>query len=155
MSTFRVVALPTSVAQSVRETQKSPGYGFPAHRQLAAGRAPCRHCLKLIREQEEKLLLFTYDPFHEHGVPPLPGPVYLHAEDCPRHVESNAFPENYRGRKLTLTAYGAERALLEEIRVANGEEESKAEVLFSNPAVQYVHVRSTEAGCFLFRLERG
>ena len=154
MTSFRVVALPTHVAQSVRETQKSPEYGFPAHRQLAAGRAPCRHCLQLILEQKEELLLFTYDPFHELGVPPLPGPVYLHADECPRHAESDPFPDHYRGKKLTLSAYGAERALFDEIRVANGEEERKVEELFSNPAVHYVHVRSTEAGCYLFRLER-
>jgi hypothetical protein len=29
-----------------------------------------------------------------------------------------------------------------------------AEELFANPAVKYIHVRSTEAGCYLFRLER-
>jgi hypothetical protein len=155
MISYRVVAIPSEVADQVRTTAKSPNYGFPAHREVAAGRAPCRHCLKLIRKDEEELLLFTYDPFRELGEPPLPGPVYIHATECPRHPESDVIPEDYRGRLLTLEGYGENRALLREIRVSEGAEERAAEQLFSEEKIRYVNVRSTEAGCFLFRLERG
>lgn len=154
MSSYRVVAIPSEVAEQVRSTGKSPNYGFPAHREIAAGRAPCRHCLKLIRNNEEELLLFTYDPFRELGEPPLPGPVYIHATACPRHPESNVIPEDYRGRLLTLEGYGENRALVKEIRVSEGAEERAAEQLFAEEKIRYVNVRSTEAGCFLFRLER-
>ncbi|MGB7847948.1 MAG: DUF1203 domain-containing protein [Candidatus Acidiferrum sp.] len=154
MSSFQVVAIPTEVAESVRATGKAPVYGFPAHKETAAGRAPCRHCLQLIRVQEEELLLFTYDPFRELGEPPLPGPVYVHAEKCDRKTDQRDFPEEYRGRLLTLEAYGDDRMLLKERRLAGGAEEEEAEKLFGDPAVKYIHVRSTEAGCYLFRLER-
>jgi len=153
MNSFQVVAMPTEVANAVRATQKAPGYGFPAHREVAAGRAPCRHCLQLIRPHEEELLLFTYDPFREVGEPPLPGPVYIHAERCERTVGESSFPEQYRGRPLTLAAYGDQRTLLEERRIT-GDEQKQAEGLFQNPEVKYIHVRSTEAGCYLFRLDR-
>ena len=56
---------------------------------------------------------------------------------------------------LTLFAYGGERKLISEIRVADGEEEKVSSEMFANSEVKYVHVRSTEAGCYLFRLERG
>jgi hypothetical protein len=154
MSLFRVVAIPSEIAEQVRTTGKSPKYGFPAHREIAAGRAPCRHCLQLIQPGQEELLLFTYDPFCEVGQPPLPGPVYIHAEPCPRHPNSNAVPEAYRGRLLTLEGFGSERVLLKEIRVSGGREQKAAEDLFDDPEVHYVNVRSSEAGCFLFRLER-
>jgi hypothetical protein len=154
MSLYRVVAIPSEVAEQVRNTGKSPNYGFPAHREVAAGRAPCRHCLQLIRKNEEELLLFTYDPFRELGEPPLPGPVYIHAAECARHPESDAIPEEYRGRLLTLEGYGENRALVREIRVSEGAEEQAAEQMFNEPKIRYVNVRSTEAGCFLFRLER-
>ena len=154
MNSFEVVAIPTEVAESVRATGKAPGYGFPAHREMAAGRAPCRHCLRLIRVKEEELLLFTYDPFHELGEAPLPGPIYIHAEKCDRKTEQRSFPEEYRGRLLTLAAYGDERRLLKERRLSGGGEEEEAESLFADPAVRYIHVRSTDAGCYLFRLER-
>jgi hypothetical protein len=154
MSSFEVVAIPTKVAAAVRATGKAPDYGFPAHKETAAGRAPCRHCLRLIRVGDEELLLFTYDPFRELGEPPLPGPVYIHVEDCQRRLEQYSFPEEYRGRLLTLAAYGKDRKLLQETRLHAGGEDEEAETLFADPAVRYVHVRSTEAGCYLFRLDR-
>jgi hypothetical protein len=154
VSSFQVAAIPTEVAESVRATGKAPVYGFPAHRETATGRAPCRHCLRLIRPHEEELLLFTYDPFRELGEPPLPGPVYIHAEQCQRTEAQPSFPEEYKGRLLTLAAYGEDRRLLAEKRLTGGGETEEVESLFADPAVKYIHVRSTEAGCYLFRLDR-
>jgi Protein of unknown function (DUF1203) len=154
MSSFQVVAIPTEIVESVRTTGKAPVYGFPAHRETAAGRAPCRHCLQLIGLHEEELLLFTYDPFRELGEPPLPGPVYIHAQNCERRTKEHSFPEEYRGRLLTLAAYGDNRTLLAEKRLSGGGEDDEAEKIFADPAVKYIHVRSTEAGCYLFRLDR-
>ncbi|HLZ12585.1 MAG TPA: DUF1203 domain-containing protein [Candidatus Acidoferrum sp.] len=162
MNAFRAVAIPTEVADSVRATMKSPTYGFPAHREVAAGRAPCRHCLELVRLNEEELILFTMDAFHAlpngESVPASPGPVYIHAETCARYGSretQNGIPATYRGRLLTLEAFGADRKLLAEVRASNSQEEQIAQELFANAEVKYIHVRSTEAGCFLFRLERG
>ena len=154
MNRFTVEAMPTEVAEYVRANRKSPVYGFPAHKEVATGRAPCRHCLELIRTQEEELLLFTYDPFQESKTRPLPGPVYLHAEACARYSVEKTFPDVYKGRQLTFSAYGAERNLVKEMLLTDGDEEAAANQLFTIPAVEYVHVRSTEAGCYLFRLKR-
>jgi hypothetical protein len=63
MNSFQIASLPTEIADAVRVTGKAPQYGFPAHKEVASGRAPCRHCLRLIRANEEQLFLFTYDPF--------------------------------------------------------------------------------------------
>ncbi len=153
MNSFHAVAIPTEVAESVRATMKSPKYGFPAHKEVAAGRAPCRHCLELVKLHEEEAILFTMDAFHGQNVPPSPGPVYIHAEECARYVGGTGIPETYRGRLLTLEAFGTDRKLLVEVRT-NGEEEAAAKNLLANSDVKYVNVRSTEAGCYLFRLER-
>lgn len=154
MNSFHAIAIPTEVADSVRATMKSPKYGFPAHREVAAGRAPCRHCLEIIKLHDEELLLFTMDAFYGMEVPPSPGPVYIHAERCVRFEGNGGIPGPYRGRLLTLEAFGADRKLIAEVRAANSQEEAIAEKLFANPEVEYVQVRSTEAGCYLFRLKR-
>jgi len=154
VSSFHAVAIPTEVADSVRATMKSPKYGFPAHREVAAGRAPCRHCLQLVKVNQEEAILFTVDAFHGQNVPPSPGPVYIHAKMCARYEGNGEIPETYRGRLLTLEAFGADRKLVTEIRTTNGEEDSAARMLLAKPEVEYIHVRSTEAGCYLFRLER-
>src|SRR5256885_10345720 len=116
MSSFRAVAIPTEVADSVRSTMKSPKYGFPAHREVAAGRAPCRHCLQLVRLNHEELILFTMDAFYGlpngEAVPPSPGPVYIHAESCGRYDGDRGIPATYRGRLLTPGAIGAGSKLL-------------------------------------------
>lgn len=154
MNSFHAVAIPSDVADNVRSTMKSPKYGFPAHKEIAAGRAPCRHCLELVKLNQEEVILFTMDAFHGLNVPPSPGPVYIHAKECARYAGEEGIPETYRGRLLTLEAFGADRELLAEIRATNGEEESAARMLLEKPEVQYINVRSTEAGCYLFRLER-
>ena len=154
MSSFKAVAIPTEMAAGVRSTMKSPKYGFPAHREVAAGRAPCRHCLELVKLGREEAILFTMDAFHGLDVPPSPGPVYIHAEKCARYDGAGAIPETYRGRLLTLEAFGADRKLLAEVRATDSQEEKVANELLQNAKVEYINVRSTEAGCFLFRLER-
>ena len=154
MQKLKIVSMPTAVAEMVRASMKAPLYGFPAHREIAAGRAPCRHCLKLIRPQEEELILFTYDAFHEQGVWPSPGPVYIHRETCASFAGNGQIPQEYRGQPLTLEAFGENRERLGEKLVKETDGDQALQEIFANAEVQYVHVRSTTAGCYLFRVER-
>ena len=155
MSKLKIVAMDSEVAGQARKTMKAPGYGFPAHRETAAGRAPCRHCLKLIRAREEELILFTYDAFYGKSVPPMPGPVYVHAEACETFAGNGEIPKEYLGQPLTFEAFGAERERLAENRVMGSGENAILQKLFERQDTEYVHVRSTSAGCYLFRVERG
>src|SRR5579863_3533703 len=117
MQNLKIVPIPTAVAENVRATMKAPMYGFPAHREHpTGGRAPCRHCLKLIRPHVEELILFTHDAFHGQGVAPLPGPMYIHAEVCPAFAGNGYLPEEYAGQPLTFEAFGENRARLGEKR---------------------------------------
>src|SRR5215813_1428133 len=127
MQKLKIVAMPSAVADAVRSSMKSPLYGFPAHREKAAGRAPCRHCLELIRPQDEELILFTYDAFHGQGVWPSPGPVYIHAEACPEFRGNGLLPSPYRGQPLTLEAFGGNRERLGERRLAETDGEGAFE----------------------------
>lgn len=153
MQTLKLVAMATATAETVRSTMKAPGYGFPAHRETAAGRAPCRHCLKLIQPNREELILFTYDAFYGQGVPPSPGPVYIHAEACAPFPGGGQIPAEYRGQPLTFEAFGEGRERLGE-RLPGEDGDRALEEIFADRRVRYVHVRSTTAGCYLFRVER-
>jgi hypothetical protein len=42
MTGFRVIALPTQVAEQVRASLRAPGYGHPAHVEIASSYGPCR-----------------------------------------------------------------------------------------------------------------
>ena len=154
MTELKIVAMATETAQQVRTTLLAPMYGFPAHRQVAAGRAPCRHCLHLIQPQTEELILFTYDAFSGQGVAPSPGPVYVHAEQCEAFRGSGKIPSAYLGQPLTFEAFGAGRKRLAEKTVAGCGEDQALQTIFADAEVKFVHVRSTSAGCYLFRVER-
>lgn len=150
---LKITTMAPEWAEQVRRTMKAPGYGFPAHREVAAGRAPCRSCLKLIVPGKEELILFEYDAFTGLSVPPMPGPVYIHAEACETYVGDGTVPAEYQGQPLTFEAFGANRKRMAEERVA-GDEDNVLQLLFEEAETEYVHVRSTSAGCYLFRVER-
>jgi Protein of unknown function (DUF1203) len=154
MNAIRIMAIPTEVANSVRETMRSSFHEFPAHAEVATDDAPCRHCLRTFIAGMDRRILFTYDRFTGVESLPQPGPIYVHAEACERYAEQNGFPEGLRGSPRTLEAYGRGRHLLAQEHVSNGNFEPVIEKLFASPEVDYLQVNSTTAGCFTFRIER-
>jgi hypothetical protein len=154
MTAIRIVAIPTEVANSVRETMQAPVYGFPAHAELATDAAPCRHCLRTIVAGMDRRILFTYDRFAGIESLPQPGPVYIHADDCQRYSDDAGFPEELRGSPRTLEAYARGRRLVAQEYVADGKFEPVIEQLLERQEVDYIQVNSTTAGCYTFRIER-
>lgn len=151
---YRTIAIPTSVANAVRATRVSPGYGHPAYADIAAGYGPCRHCLRMFRVGEERRILFTYDPFEDLDEAPLPGPVFVHESPCDRYPPDAGVPEELKAHPLTLDAYGQHRSLVMEVRVEGPDIDQHIERLFGHREVEYIHVRDTSAGCYDFRVER-
>jgi hypothetical protein len=154
MRNYRVIAIPESVANGVRHTGKSPGYGHPVHSEVATGYGPCRSCLRTFQIGSDKRLLFTYDPFRDNEPTPLPGPVYVHESPCERYDEDAGFPRDLVRHKLTLNAYARGRKLLTVRYIADGEAEAAVDALLAQVDVDYIHVRDTDAGCYDFRIER-
>jgi hypothetical protein len=151
---FRVLPIDSKLAEAVRNTLKSPQYGHPAHVELAAGYGPCRACLKQFRTGEEERILFTYNPFQGLDEYPSPGSVFIHAESCSSYDEPQVFPEELRPLPLTLEAYGENRWIVARERPSAHEIESSVERLLQTSGVHYIHIRNTEAGCFIARIER-
>ena len=154
MLPIRIVAIPTEVAKVVRSTMRAPVCGFPAHVEVAADNAPCRHCLRTFTAGQERRILFTYDRFTGLEPLPQPGPIYIHSDNCPRYPEDGGFPEELRGSPRTLEAYARGRRLLAQEYVSDGKFEPVIEDLFTRADVDYLQVNSTTAGCFTFRIER-
>jgi hypothetical protein len=154
MQSVRIVAIPTEVAREVRLTMRAPVYGFPAHKELATDAAPCRHCLRTFTVGQDYRILFTYNRFSGADSLPQPGPVYIHADPCPRYNEDGGFPEELRGSPRTIEAYGAGRQLLGQAHVSDGKPDDAIRGFLARPDVNYLQVHSTTAGCFTFRIER-
>lgn len=152
MIPIRVIAIPTEIAQAVRTSNRDPRYGFPSYRVTLQNSAPCRHCLQRI-EAGEEAILFTYDAFEGIEKFPLPGPVYIHEGDCARYPEHGDFPAHLRDGR-TLNAYGRGRRLRGQEHTDGDNIEQKIGEIFAQDGVNYIHVRSTDAGCYTFRIER-
>jgi uncharacterized protein DUF1203 len=154
MSSIRVVAIPTELAETVRRKTTDPQFGFPVYTTPAGDGLPCRHCLDWIAARAERATLFTFDPFAGVEKLPLPGPVYIHAERCERYPQDGGIPARLMTSPRTLNAYARGRRLVAQEYVESGNAETTIERLFQRPDIDYVHVRSTTAGCYTFRLER-
>lgn len=153
---YRIVPVPTSVAEEARKTGRAPGYGHPVHREAADGYGPCRTCLNPFRAGTDRRLLFTYDPFHDLEPLPLPGPIFVHEEACDEYALAGEFPAGLRFIAMTLNAYGRGRRLAAvEYVQRDGNFDAAIARLLRRDDVAYIHARNTSAGCYLFRIEPG
>jgi hypothetical protein len=152
--TYRVIAVTEALAERVRVSRRSPGYGHPVHEELATGYGPCRLCLRDFRVGVDRRLLFTLDPFHGIETYPLPGPVFIHEAQCDRYPEYGGFPADLLSHDLTLTAYGRGRIFRDEARATGPGARDLSARQLSRSDVDYLLVRDTEAGCYDFRIER-
>ena len=155
MPEIRVIALPTETVKKVLSTMKSPGYGHPAHTEVATGHGPCRHCLKPFRVGEERRTLFTCNPFYQLAEVPLPGPVFVHTDGCERFDENGGYPAELRPYPVMVDGYDAEQRLVAQRKAGGGQQESVVADMLADVSVRYLLVRDLEAGCFDFRVERG
>jgi hypothetical protein len=151
---MKIIPIDPELAAEVRKTSHAPGYGHPAHREMAAGYGPCRSCLRKFRVNEERRILFTYDPFRRREPFPLPGPIFVHEEPCSPFAASH-FPPELADLPLTLEAYAPGRELLRVRRLHGASVEAEIASLLAEPRTAYLHVRNTEAGCFICEIAPG
>ena len=159
---FKVRGIPQEVADEVRRTRLSPGYGHPAHLEVAAGTGPCRCCLRPFVPGRDRRLLFTYRPSGgPPGGPPgddaggslmAPGPVFIHAEHCDAY-DGEGFPDALRDIALAFEARMGGSRVPELSARPDVPAEAQIKVLFEHFA-QWLHLRHAEAGCFIARVDR-
>jgi len=152
---FKVRGIPQEVADEVRRTRISPGYGHPAHLEVAGGTGPCRCCLRPFVPGRDRRLLFTYRPPGDDlggGSLMAPGPVFIHAEHCDAY-EGDGFPDALRGVALAFEARVNGSRVPELSARTDVSAEAQIKVLFEHFA-QWLHLRHAEAGCFIARVDR-
>lgn len=153
-STLAVRGIPTEHARQLR-AQGPDANGQPAVRRHAEGGAnPCRHCLGLIREGDEMLVL-SYRPFDALQPYAEAGPIFLHASDCERY-DSDRLPAWFAHLQPALLRGYDDRHWIryDTGRVLPGHElDAACRELLADAGVAYAHVRS-KFNCFQCRVER-
>ena len=121
----------------------------------AVGQAnPCRHCLQLIAEGDDKLVL-AYRPFSELQPYAEVGPIFLHQRECQR-FEGEELPGWFAHLQPALIrGYGQDDWIRYETgNVVSGRElGAECERILNGPEVAYVHIRS-KYNCFQCRVDR-
>lgn len=150
---FIVTSLETGVAEEMRTSpQDAYGNTLQAEIQTASGN-PCRHCLRRAGEGE-RLVLFSYSPFDQRNPYKEVGPVFVHADGCPRYAQTDRLPEDFLNRPIVLRGYDAGQRIASVSVVVDGTTQSRVEELLADPDIAFVHARSFTHGCFLFRIDR-
>jgi len=154
MSELKVIAIASDLAEKVRASRLSPGYGHPVTAKVATGHGPCRHCLRPFAIGQEVRLLFTLNPFDGVAAIPQPGPVFVHEEVCERYAEEAGYPAELLRFGAVLDGYDGDQRVRRRETVTDGSQETAIEEMMQDPLVRYVMVRDGSAGCYDFRVER-
>lgn len=158
MEQLKFVAMSEAQAQYFRNGGLDANGQEPERVIAQKGRNPCRHCLQSVGEGEPMLIL-AYRPFETRQPYAELGPIFLHAEACPRYKEVGEPPELYRQPgSLIVRGYDAnERIVYGTGSVTPTEKLSEhCSALLQQEEVSEVHVRSSGYNCFQFRvLARG
>lgn len=151
---LRVRGLPSDEVERLRRGGPDAN-GQPPLRRAAEGWAnPCRHCLGLILEGDEKLVL-AYRPFAEVQPYAETGPIFLHAGACERYDRETVPPWFDHLDPAIVRGYGPDHWIRYDTgTVVRGTELPAAcEAILRDATVAYVHVRS-KFNCFQCRVDR-
>lgn len=150
---YTVRGVPQEIADEVRRTRRAPGYGHPAHLEVAGGTGPCRCCLRTFVPGQDQRLLFTYRPRSEDGSLMAPGPVFIHAEPCEAY-SGTGFPEGLRSLPLAFEARANGSRVVDLVSMPETSPEAQIEILLGVGHADWLHLRHAEAGCFIARVDR-
>jgi len=151
-STFRIVPLPTEVAEKARRAAEAGASDHPLVIADSPNGYPCRHCLRWA-QPGERVILFPYASIPAGHPYSETGPIFVHAEPCEPYGATEDYPADFR-KGRTFRSYDANYNMID-AEVANGDDpEAVIEKLLQNPTTEFVDARSVSRGCFTFRILR-
>lgn len=155
MTTITFTAMPSDQAASYR-CGEADAYGLAPERRMTSGTGyPCRHCLSDIGDGKPYLTL-AYRPFPALQPYAETGPIFMHAEECPRYVGEDVPPILKSRPDYILRGYGHDDRIVYGTGAVTLCEnvESRAAELLARPDIAYVHVRSARNNCYQCRIDR-
>jgi hypothetical protein len=153
---IRIVALDTELVRKLQNGGLDANGQAPERHVAAGGMMPCRHCLTDIKAGEPYLIL-SLRPFPSAQPYAEQGPIFLHAETCERHPDSEEVPAMFLTRLGVLVrGYGADDRIVYGTGkiVAPAAMGAAAQEMFSDSRIDYIHVRSASNNCYQCRIDR-
>jgi hypothetical protein len=158
MSKFKIIPLTREYATKIREAGKDD-FGHDVIEQVATGKGPCRVSLKPFKVGEDTRLLLSHSPFIEKNVFEQPGPIFISKEEVEPYSDVHRFPPEIKNNKesfpLSLIGYSKKQHMVFTQLVGNDDVDLLIEKIFDqHPNVEYLHVRNSEACCYICKVER-
>jgi hypothetical protein len=151
---MRFVAIPTDVVRAYQAGGGDANGQVPERKLSDGGATDCRHCLKLIPKGAAMLVL-AHRPFPAPQPYAEVGPIFLCAEPCATGG-GETVPEMLASPDYIVRGYGTDDRIVYGTGgvVATEAIQARAEALFADPRVAYVHVRSARNNCYQLRIDR-
>lgn len=152
---IRFVALETSTVRALQNSRGDANGQTPERHVSDGNGVPCRHCLEQVKADEPYLIL-AHRPFPEPQPYAEQGPIFLHAEACPRHEGNGKIPPMLRSSQYLIRGYSADnRIVYGSGRIVPTDQIPQAAAeMFIDARISYVHVRSASNNCYQCRIER-
>ena len=158
MSKFKIVPLFKEYAAKIR-SERTDDFGNEVIEQVATGKGPCRVSLKPFKVGEDIRILLSHSPFTERNIFNQPGPIFISKEDVEPYSDIHRFPPEIKNNKksfpLSLIGYSKKQNMIFTQLVGDDDVDLLIEKIFDeNPKIDYLHVRNSEACCYICKVER-
>jgi hypothetical protein len=151
-SNFRIVPLPTAVAEAARAHVREGASDHVCVAVDASASYPCRHCLRWA-QLGEQVVLFPYASIPAGRPYAESGPIFVHVEPCPRYAATDKYPGDFRNGRV-IRAYNSQQHMIAAEAASNGHPETVIAKLLANPETEFLQARSADRGCYTFAIQR-
>jgi hypothetical protein len=151
---IRFTPIPTAIARALQDGRPDAN-GQPPERHVSDGSGnPCRHCLRMIPQGAEMLVL-AHRPFPAPQPYAEVGPIFLCADKCLPGGGAEV-PEMLDSPDYIVRGYSAADRIVYGTGgvIPTAAIPARAAALLDDPRVAYVHVRSARNTCFQVRIDR-
>ena len=151
---MRFAAIPTQTVRAYQAGGADANGQAPERKRAEGTGNPCRHCLGMIPEGAEMLVL-AHRPFPAPQPYAELGPIFLCAASCEAGGGVD-LPEMLGSSDYIVRGYGADHRIVYGTGgvVATSAIPARAAEVFGDPRVAYVHVRSARNNCYQCRIDR-
>jgi hypothetical protein len=152
---MRFTAIPTDQSRHYQSGGSDANGQLPERTVSDGGGNPCRHCLQMIPKGAAMLVL-AHRPFPAPQPYAEIGPIFLCADPC-EAGGGVARPEVLASPDYIVRGYGADDRIVYGSGgvIATDAIPTRAEALFADPKIAYLHVRSARNNCYQLRIDRG
>lgn len=151
---LRVQGIPSEQVEKLQSGEVDANNQSPQNHIAKGLSNPCRHCLQLITEGDD-LMILSYRPFDTPQPYAEIGPIFLHKKSC-GHYDSDTLPMwfNYLEPALVRGYDENDWIRYDTAEVVPGRElDATCKAILSDESIAYVHIRS-KYNCFQCRVDR-